>query len=1117
MDLKNIRQNVFRYLIQKNRSALLDDCIALIIAEILGYINKRNAGDYKPWENICFGIKNYNTLNKNGLLEKIKTEILQNFPLEIKQEWLEAKAIYSFDMEYIVFADNFINIAKNQNYSLRKNYGEKDYSIATIKSKCAPSKIKINIAKETTKKNYFICHEEDELNKVWKNLETEERKKLFPFWKWRISTSEFTTLEEKLIALIKSKGQRFVTKQHSFKLALYYSEWYKRKYTGNDSVIDNTFEPISAQSVWSHLSELIQIKYLININKFKNNESTRWDDSLKLLGGLPLGYLTKGENNPSRVFAKLFNDFRNEKELDPNELDINNQAMRQSARQGGNIYEYIQELSCENYPFAESDKAESPFKEFIAFVETGLKEYKESKSKKFSLIWQVGQHPDFIYIYPTICVKLKPEESGEDHLFIYDKRLNDWGIQDTLSSFEIVIRLKYSDTDEQIVRGGFYFNRCNNGKFLCRSSAKWQICDEPKNLESIEFLLKSGDIEKIIQKEKIPNYIQVWNSGYGKWTNRLINGARSSVLFLNNNVFTKDDNQQLLLKSKKQEYYWTNIKSELLIISDGREQKLYQKNGSIDVYPQSKDLFKNTIRYNEDGMLSYVEEETTSFVYLVNERVELDVSYIDTNGSNKVQINPDAYSVQYRNPEMGSFMPYSSETSLVQGFVKFKITYDQIYEETLDCYVLKSEANIRRIIETQRVKFTEIETLELKNNELIDDGENIENDTINIRIGAKDNYLELPVFRPLRRENDIFQDGKHITNRGIIPIKYADSFVVRSINNEGVIRKVLATEIDKFQKIRVIYKNNWGIDAQTGIIGFPKLVSLTTYTKEISRDGTFFFLAEGKKISLESFNQYKFCFLSLKENQVEDLKLLTHKNGSHNYVGFFVCKEIEGILFQSFKDESISFQETYRPIFISANQSKIKNKFKQEDRKTRINNYKNNFDFALACNHFVLAIEHNLYFGMFDILLAMEDQPNILAQFYFHYYQHCADQKRPVDYKALHRLADELLFNWMLIPRKIWADIIINEEIKKDWVANLFNTKVLPTGLEQYALSQCCEKYWSSSLNVTNQNNILYTNIKRVKSLNSFFTKQPDVKITSLRELDTTENLYANLLKTLQK
>ena len=56
MDLKNVRQNVFRYLAQFNRSSKLDDCMALIIAEILGYLNKKNADNYKPWADICFQI-----------------------------------------------------------------------------------------------------------------------------------------------------------------------------------------------------------------------------------------------------------------------------------------------------------------------------------------------------------------------------------------------------------------------------------------------------------------------------------------------------------------------------------------------------------------------------------------------------------------------------------------------------------------------------------------------------------------------------------------------------------------------------------------------------------------------------------------------------------------------------------------------------------------------------------------------------------------------------------------------------------------------------------------------------------------------------------------------------
>ncbi len=1117
MDLRNIRQNVFRFLAQSNSSVKIDDCIALIITEILGYINRKNADNYKPWADICFSVKNYNALNKNGLVEKLKVEILKNFTLEKKYELLETKAIYSFNIDYIIFTEKFIEIAKDQTYSLRTNYGEKDYSTATLNITSEPSKTNIDAAKTTTKENYFFCNEEVKLNNLWKTLETEERKKLFPFWKWKISTAEFKSLEEYLIALIKRKGHKKVIVNHAIKLALFYSEWYKIKYTGNDSIIDTSFESISAQSIWKHLSADIRKKYLITINESKINESVRWDDSLKLLGGLPLSYLIKGENNPSRVFARVFNNFRIEKELDLNELDLNNQAMRQSAQKGGSIYEYINELINENYPFAESDKTESPFKEFIAFVGTGLKEFKENKSKKFSIIWQVRQHTDFVNIYPAICVKLKPEQGGEEHLFIHDERLNEWDIQKQLSSFEIVIRLKFSDTDELIEKGGFYFNRCINGKFLCRSALKWQICDNPKNLESIEFVLKSDEFEKAIQREKIPNYIQLWNSSYGEWTNRLINGERSSVLFLNNNVSTKNVDQQLLLKSKEQDYNWAVVNRELEILNNGKPHKLYQKNGTIEVYPQNKDLFKNTIRYNEDGLLSYLEGEITSLVYLVKEPVTFDVSYIDSNGSNKVLINSKDYSVHFKKRDMIGFKHYSTGTSLMQGFVSFKIIYKDIYKETIDCYLLELKADINRVLETKKISFQKINNVVLPKNEFVDDENHLENDTIKIKIGTEDNYLEIPIIRPLDRQNDIFQDRKYINNSDIIPIKFADSFVVRSINSEGVTRKVLSNEIDKFQKLRVTYNNNHGKNDQTGIKGMPEWIKLTTYTKEISRNGDFYFLTKGKNISLESFNGYKFCFLSLIELKVEDLELVYLKKESHNYVGFSISKKVDGIVFQSFKDESITYQETYRPVFVAADQSKINIRTKQENRENRIKEYKQSFDYELALNHFELAIVHNLYYGMFDILLAMEDQPQILAKFHLEYYQHCTVQKQSVNYTALHRFAEEMLFDWMLIPRKIWTEVIKNEEGKKDWVINLFKNKKTSSGVEQYALSQCCEIYWNSKLNSTNQKNKIFMNIKRVKYINCFFIQKPEEKIKVLKKLDETERLYTDLLEILKK
>jgi hypothetical protein len=1121
MELKYIRQNVFLHLIQSNSSIRIDDCIAFIIAEILGHINAKNASSYMPWAEICLGVKRFKTFNKEALLEKIRTEILQNLSLEDKCELLGETKIYSFDGDNIIFTDVLVNIAQKQPSKLRNDYGEKDY-VAPNNEKPPKKGTKTRIPLNPLNSNInssIISREETNLNTFWRQLETSGRKGLLPFWKWKVTTDEFLTLEEKLITLLNSERQRNVIENHAFKIALYYSEWYKREYEGHDSSIDDAFGSITAKSIWENLSEIVQNKYLIIIN---DGASVRWDDSLRLLGGLPLSYLTRGGNNPSRAFARLFKDFRNGKESDLNELSINNQALQQSTKNGGSIYEYIHDLINENYPFADDDKEQSPFKEFIAFVETGLKEYKKNILKKFSLIWQVKQHPDFVYLYPTICVKLKPEEGGSGNQFISYKRLNDWGITAPISSFEIAIRLHYSDREEPLEKGGYYFNKCGKDKFLSRSAIKWDICREPKNLKSIEFVLKSGELERKIQTENIPNYIQLWNTSYGEWSNRQRNGAKSSVLFLNNKAYSKDSSQQITVNSKKQDYYWANINRELIILNGNKEKKLFQKKGAIEVLPQESNLFSNSILYPEDGKLSYIQNEKSRSVYLLRGAAKFDVCFIDCSGSNREQVDGDNYTVKYKTIEDNVFKEYTSEIELEQGFVTFQIIYKDIYKDTVDCYALSSSAGIQRVLGAENVKFNDLKYLTLNNNTLHDDESSLESDIVDIKIGTENSYLTLPIIRPLNRPNDLFYKGKYVDNNNTIPLRFVDDFEVREINDDGVTRKVLAHEIDKFQKLRVIYNKNKGKDDKTGIIGRPNWIKLTTYTKEITRkdiqgEGVFYSLAEGQDLCLDNYRQYKFCFLSLEDSQVEDLDLQCLQVGNNKCIGSIASKKVDGVAFQSFKDGEDIFQETYRPFFVAADRAKRNLAIRNENRETRIERYKENFDFKLAIKHFELAIEHKLYFGMFDILLAMEDKPELLARFYLEYHHYCSDQKSDVNYTALHRLADELLFDWILIPRRIWTQVIKNDKNKEAWVLDLFSNKKTSSGVEEYALRECCRLYWDSALKVPNPNNIIYKNIKRKTKLDDFFKEKYKEKFTELINIDKSNSSYTNLLKTLQK
>jgi hypothetical protein len=122
-----------------------------------------------------------------------------------------------------------------------------------------------------------------------------------------------------------------------------------------------------------------------------------------------------------------------------------------------------------------------------------------------------------------------------------------------------------------------------------------------------------------------------------------------------------------------------------------------------------------------------------------------------------------------------------------------------------------------------------------------------------------------------------------------------------------------------------------------------------------------------------------------------------------------------------------------------------------------------------------------------------------------------------INYKELLRFAEEMLFDWMLIPRKVWIDAIGNRAKveKQKWILTLFKQKNILSGQEIYSLNQCCERYWNSKLNKINNSNILYINIKRVKKLDAFFQLDTNSKINILKTIDKSSDIYKTLLETL--
>ena len=1118
MDLKTIRLDILRYLAKQSDSVLLDDCIALIIVEILGYINSKNETEFGKWSSICSGITNYKKLSKEGLLVKIKTEVLNTMTTDEKRELLENKAIYEFHDDALVFSTLQLNTSKYATVKLRGNYGSESYiqKIVKVKVNGLVSLNKQN--KKIENLNDVLSQEETALNIFWNQLETDERKKLFPFWKWKINTTEFDELEKKIIALSDKFNPKDVVNRHSFKIALYFSEWYKRVYNGNDSKKNIIIDSFDSKSIWDNIDkEFITGNYLYTINK-----SERATDSLRLLGGLPLTYITSDDkkSNLSFKFSKLFRDINSDKTLNLEDLGLNNQSMNKSSQNGGSIYEFIIELLDGRFPFADSDFQSSPFREFKSLVEGGLKEYKIEKKKKFTVSWFVKQHSTFEYIYPYLHIKLKPGDNNENHRFIDIDRLSEWGILESISHFEIIVRVNFQEGSKDVT--GYFFNKCANGKFISRSGEIWKIGldDLPQKPISVEFILKTEALEKSIQKQEMPNYVQLWDIGFGEWQSRAVNGKRSAVLLLNEETCTKQTelSKEWETKNKTEKYRWAVINKELILIDKSKEKILYQKDGCIEVTPKNLMPFSNAINYYEDGKVKYIQNECEKYVYLLKGNVEFSVYYIPKSifrNKNNVVVKKD-FIVEYKTPKMDKFEKYESNTDLQQGIVKFKVS-EEPYSEIIECYWLPENATINRDVHIKRITFKEIDVIGLSNNQYIDKEENMDKNYIPVKIGDEDNYVELDIYRALNRPNDLLVNEKYETTIDLIPIKFADNFTIRVIDSKCVELHRLSEKLDKFRKIEIIYNNNKTkkkqIEDKTGIPNAPQLPCIQTYTKntEISKINGFYSIANRGGKSLSDFEMYKFYFLALKTNRIEPINL--EEDDMKNTIGFQLNNDTDGIVFQSL--QSTIYQETYRPFFVSSTDTKFHVSVKREDRANRIASYKVEYDFQLAITHFNIAIKHKLYFGMFDILWALEDSPTLLAAFYLEYYSTMKDSE--INYKELYRFAEEMLFDWMLIPRKVWIDVIAQKRIneKQRWISSLFRQKHVSIGSEKFALSQYSEKCWESKHDKQNNKNILYVNIKRVKKIDAYFKLDTKSKIDILRTIDQSSDIYTTLLETL--
>ena len=852
-------------------------------------------------------------------------------------------------------------------------------------------------------------------------------------WQWLLSNDEYYAIKKCV------QDNTIPTRAKMFEataklLSLYIAEFYKREYDGSNSPFSN-FN-------YNNLCNALNKKPYSRVNKAHLH-------TLYVDGGLPIHYLAqKLDKEKSNILVDAlsylidpeddFDIYQGEIQLEK----VGSIAVRESYVKKQSIFEFIN--ACKTgMAWAEKDSDLNDFKCFIDKI--GEAKKRATQRKKFRLefnLWTEydtdGKRITDCYLYPKIY--FWPEQNGERHYAITEKRLKNWGVDLSCSSFNLCIK-----EDSRVIKELFY-TRCINGDFIpCVFERHHKL--EPNKIDDVTSNFLTGSkffvsiINPITKEEKvIANAIQptfkegflrlytndnneqqsFWTSEKGRYSFELAGIIFSKLRYVpyhENGVKIYDLNEELGWV-----YFQSSANFEDLI--KHKCVTFYNTKGQIYAIPQKSCIHQLTTNctaitwesVHSNGSVRCVIYGIEDTAYLVNPKcIEFSVYSCE-----KDAVLKDKH-VEYRQFDSQDWTEYKKSESLAQGLYVFRLT-SRGYSTQVNCYVITEEATIELDRNNGLIKPSSIDKLE-SNDGLI------ANNKGNFSVPKKDSQKEFSFtidgkvcFSTYNPGYDAYVTlyGDLLPQDSKVIIAYASHYHVTDIKigTEFTLDKCSNLYEKLFNKLTNTAKSvNPGRIAgpiRETISGYDIYAYTDTITKDVHlNDGYFCVLrldesAEVEKVSVESLDQLK--------NSVQT----------------------DSLLFQSLKNQPTPPDKYYAPLFISTDNSQYNHDAKLAARQHKIQDFQDDESFIkdTAFKQFEIACDHHLYFAFSDILLSMAwrkargDKPARFAtndmrfkdnayQFLKGYRDFCDKEQTKPNIEGLKRFAVEFLFDWSIIQKKV--------------------------------------------------------------------------------------------------
>lgn len=887
-----------------------------------------------------------------------------------------------------------------------------------------------------------------------------------------------------------------------FIIVAYIAEHYKREWDGRsnnkeeseflDTIGLKGYSRKIAENFFGKGSEKIYNRKI----ETKEKDNYGWLDSLRVEGGLPIKFINNNESSNNNI-AKLIEGIykKDDEKINKHIGNLNNQVLKQSYENKHSIYKYIESLlgGLQNV-CAEGDLTNDLFKTYNEILEKG----RQKSGKKFDIKYDVWKSSTSFCVNRSLVLKEYNDYNEEEPYLFSKKRLK--GFNPYVFDLKYIIGdwsrkqhfVPYKNDDDDITLYQVDNHRCEI-ELPCLNS---------KNGE-VEILIQKEDKWEKIESIDFPNegYKEFRKDGGCEWRDKSYSRGDSScaAVLYKTDVWKVDENYNP--KKYVEGFNWVEYEDSLKLIriKDVKEKILYNTSEKFIAIP-TKDSFHQIVNHPyikiEDKKIEVIKDGESKKVYLLKSPVDFDVKMCDEELDNEeIIVKKENVKIEYRTLDERNFCEYTKETRL-SGYVIFRISLKNRNSNViLHSYILPKEANIKRHFvgnNNGSIILRNFEENEYKCETTLSDkfsNENAHEDYKDIEIkDTKDYSLKFKVARPLSR-SDLFKDGKFVEDAVAIPIRFADKYEVRKFDDNGVKRINIKKDIDwqklmgKLYETKGNYIYNYTKYNQNDI-RIDNDFKFRVYTEEIKFDENIGYYVDSENdVSLDSL-----CFnLLLLDNDATlcDITIEEKKQNNTRYLVLNLPEErgYDGIILQSLKDKDgnqLHPQHYYRPIFVPKGQNLQPSSSFKKDRRyyniCQLSKQSQNDDLSIKTyKHFDVVCQCKCFFGALYELLALIHTPSCLilkektdtkkakcvvgygsdkcprltsfiskekrlAKFYLGYVKYCKGKYKEPNYKELWRMAEEFVFDWLIIPRSVWLESISKEDAdtEKNAILELF-------------------------------------------------------------------------------